>query len=244
MSFELGILDSAAGELPYVRRGPRDGAQVLVIQPLFEEQNRLRRLLAAVTRSLARRGIGSWMFDLPGTGDSAVPGAAANWHGWRDAIRAAARHVALPPPAGEGPVVDRPHILSVRGGCLLDDVPGRSLYRFAPVAGERLLRELLRARVAAEDGATMTSLNAAIDAGETLDLAGYAVPASLATSLRTAAPDALPLPLRTATIGEGAADIRLSGAPLWRQAEPEPATALAAALADDLASWMASCDAR
>jgi hypothetical protein len=209
------------------------------VQPLFEEMNRCRRLLAVATRGLADAGIASWLFDLPATGDSPLPTSAADWAAWRAAV-ATVGAVA----AQAGPV----HGLSLRGGALLDDaLPAFSWYRVAPVrSGERILREMLRTRVAsdAEHGAktTLAALEAELAERRTVVVGGYALAAGLAADLRAAVPADVSC-LRTATVGDDTADVVLDGAPVWRQAEPSAVDALGSALAGDIVRWLESCAA-
>lgn len=237
------LIDSAYGELPCILRGPSSGPQLLIVPPLFEEMNRTRRLLALVGRALALQGIGSWLPDLPGTGDSARATAGADWTAWRGAVKSVADEIRR----RTGAV---PHLLAIRGGVLLADAAtAKSLYRVVPVAnGARLLRELMRARVAADQeaqaGTTVASLEQAFARGEAVQLAGYLVPPALAAALSAAREAPTGLPTRTVAIGSGDGDIILDGPLLWRQAEPAPAEELAEPLAQDLRQWIVTCDAR
>lgn len=235
-SFELRFIDTSAGVLPCVVRGPRAGPQILVLQPLFEEMNRTRRLLADVTRRLAAKGIGSWLIDLPGTGDSELRTGQASWAIWRNAVSASSQHIR----ASHG----NHYIFSIRGGALLDDAAGPiPAYRLAPVAsGSRLLRELMRTRAAAESerGTSygIRDIEAELAAGVPVELGGYAVTPTLAQALASALLGDAWARNRTAVVGDGTADVRFEGPPVWRQAEPLPAHGLAAAVADDIAEWL------
>ncbi len=112
--------------------GPSNGPQVLLLQPLFEEANRCRAVLAEVQRKLVDSGIGSWLIDLPGTGDSPRDIAGVGWADWRAAVAAAVRT------SGARAVA------AFRAGCLLDDL-GLPRWRLSPLAGEDALRDLTRA---------------------------------------------------------------------------------------------------
>ena len=237
-SFDFRLIDTPAGSLPCIVRGPKHGPQVLIVPPLFEEMNRARALLAGIGRRLATRGIGSWLPDLPGTGDSAVALTEIGWADWRAAVSEMAEHIAAT--SGQAS-----NIFSIRGGALLDDAaPAAAWYRLAPVAaGDRLLRELLRTRLAADQErgtpTTLAALEASL-AAATVELGGYPITPALAASLRNAV--AAPVaPLRTATVGSGDADRLFDGPPVWRQAEPPAVPMLAANIADDLADWIAQC---
>jgi len=239
-SFDLRLIDTPTASLPCVVRGPAIGPQLLIVPPLFEEMNRCRTLLTGIGRNLSAAGIGSWLPDLPGTGDSPLPSSAMNWAAWRSSIRDLADHISSQ--------YQPPHLLAVRGGALLADAASvKSCYLLAPVAsGGRLLRELLRARLAADQErgspTTLAALEATL-AEETLELAGYPISPQLAADLRAATQPTVEVPTRTATLnGEG--DHNFEGPPVWRQAEPAAADALAQAVSADIATWIATCDAR
>ena len=240
-SFDFRLIDTPAGLLPCIVRPPADGEQLLIVPPLFEEMNRTRTLLAAIGRRLSERGISSWLPDLPGTGDSDLPLTAVRWHQWRDAIAALSELVAATSGA-------RPHLFVVRGGALLGDAANvASRYRLAPVvSGERLLRELMRTRLAADlergEASNLAELEARL-VKDTLELGGYPVTPSLAADLRLAHPDGSP-PIRTVALTGGKGDRLFDGPPVWRQAEPLAAPALALEIADDLADWIATCAGR
>lgn len=243
-SFDLRLIETTAGMLSCVVRPPYYGTQLLIVPPLFEEMNRTRRLLALVGQRLSAHGIGSWLPDLPGTGDSALPTAAACWTQWRATIAELAASIATE-------TGDRPHLLAVRGGALLGDAAGgRSVYLLAPVeSGARLLRELFRARLAAErergSDLSVSELERALAAGETVELAGYAISPEMANALASASMADWVSPVRKAGLNEAATvDVVLQGPPVWRQTEPAAADALAETLAFDIAAWVRGCDVR
>ncbi len=226
--------------MPCVRRGPADGVPLLIVPALFEEMNRTRRLLALVGAALAVTGVRTWLPDLPGTGDHAGTADAMDVERWRAAIAAVARE------AGR---CRAPHLIAVRGGALLVDGAGAaSLYRLAPPAdGTRPLRDLWRARAAAEreagGTATPATLEAGSVAGETIEAAGYAITARLAAQMRALPLPAPACPARTAATTAGAGvDVVLPGPPPWLQAEPGDLAPLATALAEDVRAWMMHCD--
>lgn len=240
-SFDFRLIDTPAGSLPCIVRGPLAGPQLLIIPPLFEEMNRTRALLAGVGRDLAARGIGSWLPDLPGTGDSDLSLSEISWQQWQNSLLSLSELIY----ATSG---RETHILSIRGGSLLGgSIAARSRYRLAPVAsGERVLRELLRARLAADQERAKPTTAADLERRlqtETVELAGYPITPSLAADLRRAALPDTPA-TRTVGVAGSTGDRVLDGPPLWRHAEPAAAPALAGALTDDLADWIASCDAR
>lgn len=236
-SFDFRLIDTPAGALPTIVRGPATGPQLLFVPPLFEEMNRTRTLLAGIGRRLAARGIGSWLPDLPGTGDSDRALTKVRWQDWRDALAALSQKMS---PSSENHVIT----FAVRGGALLDDAADATLrLRLAPVtSGDRQLRELLRTRQAADqEGGSPTSI-AALESRlhlETVELGGYPITPALAADLRSAV--AAPAVAGTvAALSGGTGDHSFDGPPVWRQAEP----AAAQVLAVDLADWIAECVGR
>lgn len=221
--FRFTLLSAGPYDLPTILRGPETGPCVLFLAPLFEEMNRTRRLLADLGRALAAKGIGSVLADLPGTGDaSGVPDVAT----WRQATSHLIETLA-----------GRPlRVLAVRGGTLLTDGSGsEGLYRISPVSsGASLLREMMRAQVIADQersGARVSpsAYETRFARGETVALTGYDVTPALAADLTGLTLPEAAVPLRVSAV---------EGPPVWRQAEPAPAPAFAAALAEDIAAWM------
>jgi hypothetical protein len=198
----------------------------LVVQPLFEEMNRSRRLLALITANLAVMGIGSWMPDLPGTGDA--PGR-MDWAGWQRTLLAF--HAKI-----QSDTVEDIAILAMRGGALLTGALPRR-YLLAPAeSGASLLRNLLRTRAAASQDSGVEHVDTLAERlkSEPLDLAGYWVSPALAKGLESAT-------LST----NGAHIVRIGaggfgGPPVWQQGEPADATAMAAEIATDIAAWLAT----
>lgn len=205
-----------------LRIGDPDAAPILFIAPLFEEMNRSRALIVATMRALAAGGHCCWLPDLTGTGESLASLSAANWDDWRHDVTSAAGHVAMA--HGKAPM-----IAAVRGGCLLDDaVTGNGHWRFAPVPGASLARDLDRASL-----------------GGGAEWAGYH---DTTPSLRAALAEAKPgdlAQLRTVRLSTdaGAADAKVEGPALWRRSEPGNSVDLAVSLAEDIAAWRQTCAA-
>lgn len=222
----------ARGREGVVRLGPESGPTILILPPLFEEANRMRRILVQVMRGLAERGIGSALPDLPGTNDSLVATVDARFEDWGVAIAALAD------------TLPRPLLtVAVRGGALLDGfAQADARWRLAPESGKRLLRDMLRA----------TALTGGVKAGELeaqarispTRLAGNLIHPDLFVALDAAQPDAVEA--RIAAIGETLVepDVTFDGSPPWRRAEPEDDTALVSAMVDDIAQWAKTCAAR
>lgn len=216
---------SGAGGLHYdryastewlLRIGAGDAPPVLFLPPLFEELNRTRALIVTTMRHLVAKGFGCWLPDLPGTGESERPLETMRWEDWREAARLAAAHIGR-----------RPAVVTLRGGCLLDEaVDALARYRFAPVKGASLARDLARSG--------MISGGAA---------GGYTLNDALLARLQEVEPSA-PGQVRTARLASdpASADIKLDGPALWRRSEPGNAPDLAHRLADDIGEWVAQCD--
>ncbi len=119
-------------------------------------------------------------------------------------------------------------VASLRGGALIDDAASAACHwRFAPETGARLVRDLRRTQL------TGTSL-----------YAGNRLSDAFLADLEGASPAPLPR-LRTIRLENdaGEADSKVDGSPLWRRAEPGEDSALAQALAADLADWVKLCAA-
>ena len=106
--------------------------RILIIPPLFDEMNRMRRVLAAAMRDLAERGIRSVLIDLPGCNESLASLPDQSLDSWRNAVAACVDQLAMT------------HIASIRGGALVDDVlPESPHWRLASVKGTSLLKTMI-----------------------------------------------------------------------------------------------------
>jgi hypothetical protein len=186
--------------------------RLLISPALFEEANRMRRLTVEVMRRLDAAGIDCFLPDLPGCNESVASLSGQTLDTWREALAAAARHFAAS------------HVLTLRGGALVQpDLPG---WRYAPVKGANLLRQMLRARimVSREAGVAETQ-ESLLEAGrrDGLELAGYRIGAGLLTQLQ----DAVPPPSAATEIAQET----IGGSGLWLRAEPGEDRAQADALA-------------
>jgi hypothetical protein len=197
--------------------GPQSGPQLLVLQPLFEEMNRCRAMIAGLCRALAGRGIGCWLPDLPGTGESLRALDTVTWEDWLAAGEAAA---AMAREASG----TTPTVLAIRGGALLDHRAGRRKLRLAPTTGRSLLSDLRRSALAS--------------ASDPAHPAGYTLSPALAEALGAAepVPDGDIRTLRLAS-DDRPADHRIEGMPLWRRPEPATDRDMEAALVEDIVRW-------
>lgn len=196
-----------------LRFGPQDGPVIVAALPLFEEANRTRAFVVTILRALGRAGFNALLPDVPGTGDSLVATADADLADWRSAFAAAGG--------------TQPHALSVRGGALIPGKGVKSHWQFAPLDGESQVRELERLRTAG---------------GDTL-IGGNVVSAAFLAQIASATPSS-GTPSRTVRLDSDPrdADLKVAGTPLWRRAEPDNNVQLAERLAEDIATWVRSCD--
>jgi pimeloyl-ACP methyl ester carboxylesterase len=199
-----------------MRIGPAEGVPLLLVPPLLEEMNRTRALLAAVMRRLAGEGFACTLPDLPGTGESERALDGCSWADWEEAVRSAAGAIRQGQPL---------LVASSRGGALIDAVPDAVHWRFSPVEGRSLLRDLGRSALTGGDGG-----------------AGYALSAPLSAGLAAASPAEVARcrTVRLATDPKPA-DAKLDGPALWRRSEPGTSPELAEAIATDILAWARSC---
>ena len=197
--------------LSWLQFGENHRLQIIVIEPLFEEANRCRRLIAEVMRGLDRGGVGSRLANLPGTGESAVDVADVRLTDWHAAVAA---HV---------PAL----IASFRGGALIDGAAARGVWRLSPETGDRIVRDLKRATLASADSTLYAGH--ALSSGFLADLESASLPAH---------PNVRTVRLETEAAD---ADLKIAGSPLWRRAEPGEDPALAAAIVSDLVDWAKRC---
>ncbi len=214
----------SGGREALLRFGPDTGPVLVAILPLFEEANRTRTFTVGLLRRLADRGIASLLPDVPGQGESLEPLADCTLPHMTAAIEAVASQQLA---AGR-----TPYALAIRSGALLDTAaPVAGRWHLAPQDGESLLRGLHRIWRASGHVASRNAMMR----GATI--AGNALSADLLSSLADATPfDQPSTPRRVVPAPAGAV-------PLWRRSEPDDDPALAETLADDVAHWLAACEA-
>lgn len=200
--------------------------RLLVVPPLFEEANRMRRMLAETMRALDAAGVDSFLPDLPGCNESGQDFSAQSLSAWRGAMDAAAIHFAAT------------HVLAVRGGALVfpNRLPG---WVYEPVKGQTILRQLVRARTIAareagreEDGASLLARGRE----HGLDLAGYRCGAALIAGLE----GALPQDEGQRTLLQRELE---GGAGLWLRSEPGEAPGQSTVLARIIATEIGAAEA-
>ena len=165
---------------------------ILFVPPFAEEMNKSRRMVALQSRALAANGFTVLELDPFGCGDSAGELRDMTWDRWYDDVA-----------AGHAWLVSRGcsavALWGLRLGALiaLDAARRRRLdvSRFLlwqPLLdGEQLLRQFLRLHVAGEmlaagsPGAGVDQLQAALAAGQAIEVAGYDLSPELARGLRS-----------------------------------------------------------
>ena len=190
------------------------GIQLLVIEPLFEEANRCRRLIATILRGLEAENVSARIAELPGTGESLMDIVDVRLDDWRSAIAA----------------YPATYIASFRGGAIFDEASkAKHHWRFSPETGERIVRDLRRA--------TLASAQSQLFAGHALD-------ESFLGDLAAARPAEFDHCRTVGLASDhSSADLKLTGSALWRRAEPGEDSELAQAIVADLLDWMKQCDA-
>jgi exosortase A-associated hydrolase 2 len=190
------FLKSAAGRrfcLFHPPVGACRGA-LLYVHPFAEEMNRSRRMAALQARQLAALGYGVLLLDLTGCGDSGGDFNDARWALWKDDLALGAAWLAER--------LDRPLTLwGLRLGALLAadyaraaSHPVHALILWQPVQnGAAFLNQFLRLRVAGamlDDGqnpgqvrTSTTTLRQALQARESIEIAGYDLAPELAAAL-------------------------------------------------------------
>ncbi len=166
-----------------------DHGDLIFVPPFAEELNRSRHVVATQARDLAARGCGVLILDLFGTGDSDGDFADGRWDIWLDDIAAGARWL-----RAQGR--DRIGLWGLRLGATLavaaaGTIAGACtrLVLWQPVTDGRVfLTQFLRIKIAADmargqPGPTTSDLRAALEAGETIEVAGYDLGPDLAQAI-------------------------------------------------------------
>jgi len=180
---------------------------VLFFAPFAEEMNRSRRMATLLGEALGELGYATLVFDYAGTGDSDGEFAAARWDGWiadgRSALARLREEI-------DGPVTLVGLRLGAAAAMEVAREAGAACKRIVlwqPVAsGALLLTQFLRIRIAAALGGTgdgpaetTAALRERLKAGETLEIAGYALAPDLAEAIEGLRLGALAPPAGVAT---------------------------------------------
>lgn len=216
-----------------VQTGPVDAPRhMLIIPPLFDEMNRMRRTLILAMRDAAERGITCSLIDLPGCHESRAYMAAQTLDHWRRAAAAAAD------------ACGATHVVSVRGGGLIDTGVALPRWRCNPVAGAPLIKAMLRTRIAAEKeaGRTITTddLRTMVAKDGVVTLGGITLSAAMWDALEAATLDPGEAQ-RTVQVGAEAGPDTMIGRALWLRAEPGEDAVFASTMAADWDAWSGPC---
>jgi exosortase A-associated hydrolase 2 len=200
---------------------------MVYVQPFGDEMNKARRMAALQARRLAAEGWSVLQIDLYGCGDSAGEFAQARWEIWSRDVRAA---MAWLSERVAGPL----SLWGLRLGATLACEVAReraveALVLWQPVvAGEQLLTQFLRTRLAGEmlaGGAATTALKqlrAELARGRTLEVAGYELHPELAAAIE-----------RVDLIAMRPAAKRIH----WMEVAPEPGSPLRSASRRVVEAW-------
>lgn len=166
---------------------------ILFVHPFAEELNKSRRMVALAAQAFAAKGWLVLQLDLRGCGDSSGDFGDASWQDWVDDLAAGWDWLRG---QGEGPRV----LWTLRAGSLLaadwlrTSAERPALLMWQPVAdGRQHLTQFLRLKAAGEMLAdadakhAMSRLRAQLQAGESVEVAGYTLSAALAGGLDAAA---------------------------------------------------------
>ncbi len=207
---------------------PNTKRKILIIPPLFDEMNRVRRMLASAMRDLAARGVATFLPDLPGCNESLSLMPEQDLETWRTAMNLAAEQLGAT------------HIAAIRGGALIDDfLPDMPHWRLAPVKGASLIKTMMRTRIAGDKEAGITTSTDDLIAEARIsqtELSGNLLNLKMVEQLGVAQPAAMP-GVHTVTLGDGTDMI--AGSALWLRAEPQDDAAMSAAIAAELDRWSA-----
>lgn len=178
------FLPTPGGHIFAVLHRPDDGTpvrgHVLVVPPFNEEMNRCRSMVTLQARELAQRGFGTLLVDLHGTGDSSGEHGDARWALWLDNLRSALAWLVARP----GGCVA---LLGIRLGAVLaaevmattDGTPPLLVLWQPVVDGKMHMNQFLRVRMAAQldrpdlPKETTATMRKQLDAGESIEVAGY-----------------------------------------------------------------------
>jgi hypothetical protein len=204
--------------------------RILIIPPMFDEMNRVRRMLVTAMRELASQGVATYLPDLPGCNESMAALTDQDLASWRSAVTGAAEQLSVT------------HIAAIRAGALIDDaLPSLPHWRLAPVKGASILKTMMRTRIAGdkENGITTTADDLMAQARvKHVELSGNLLNLNMIEQLNAAEPAVVPN-VRTVTIGNG--EDMILGSALWLRAEPQDDADMSANIAAELDRWSALC---
>ena len=177
--------------------GGRARGGVLYVHPFAEEMNKSRRMAALQSRALAAQGYAVLQFDLFGCGDSAGDFGDATWAQWRDDVVAGMQWL-------RARVSGEITLWGLRLGAALaldaarGSAPPASFVFWQPVLdGAAMLKQFLRLQIASQmlsegrAASGLQDLRRRLEAGETIEVAGYPLTRGLVAGIEAVALDAL-----------------------------------------------------
>lgn len=209
----------------------RSSRRVMLVPPLFDEMNRMRKMLVDVMHILETLEVASFLPDLPGTNESLIALEQVTLSDWQRAIQACAQQH------------DISHIASFRAGALtVTAMENAHHWVFSPVKGATILRTMMRTKVAAdrESGlnTSLADLSAQAEAGP-LELAGNIIGSELFAQLNAAEiPDLKNQRIVHLESENKSCDMQIPGSALWLRAEPDEDPVLSSAIAENIARWI------
>ena len=209
-------------EMAYIAKGS-GSSRLLILPPLFDEANKLRRLLIGLAQRLSEQHITSVIPDLGGWNESLAAQGNQTLSGWKHAAQAAAVHF------------NATHVLAVRTASILAprSLPG---WVYAPAAPSQTLRTMARAQsLAASEAGSPRSASDIVETAARYGglFAGWDLGARMVRELREAT-DA------TSAAHEEIAHAQVGGSPPWLQSESSDSAKQAAAIAAIIASELAA----
>jgi len=188
------FLDLPEGRIFYVSHIPSSSsvsAGVVLVPPFAEEMNKSRRMLSLIAKALAGRGMHVVLPDFFGTGDSEGDFSEASWEGWLEQLDQIINKMVMDYD------IESYSLLGVRAGSLLaiehiqqPQADADKLILWQPVIdGAAYLTQFLRLRLASgilrgdEEKETTQSLKQRLNAGETVEVAGYGLTSAVADGL-------------------------------------------------------------
>ena len=214
-----------------LRLGARSFRRVMLVPPLFDEMNRMRKMLVDVMRLLEPLKVGSFLPDLPGTNESLTALEQVTLSDWQNAIKACAEQHGIS------------HIASFRGGAMaVTRMTAENHWIFSPIKGATILRTMMRTRVAADrESGLNTSLADLTGQAEVapIELAGNILGSQLFMQLNAADIPDMPNQRMVRLESDGKpSDIHIPGSALWLRAEPDDDLTMSSAIARDIAEWI------
>lgn len=172
--------------------------RVVYVHPFAEEMNKSRHMAALQSRALAAAGFSVLQIDLHGCGDSSGDFGDASWDDWvNDVVQAVVWLSARDAAHAKAPL----WMWGLRAGCLIATQAAAKLAEPANFcfwqpasSGKLVLQQFLRLRLAAnmlsgdsKAKGLMEDMKQALAKGQTVEVAGYALPSGLTAGLEKTA---------------------------------------------------------